>query len=205
MRKSLVVGLSMLSVALGSVGNAWAACQNVDVATADFVGQVCSDAGVEQRTGRWIVDDGGIFEGTSTAVTNADGSQQVDKQGKLKTPRYDATLRHSESKSATGAKTSVSQVVGDEVLPSGVFQGTSTLLVNPDGSQQLNKRGTLRSASFDGALYRTETKSATGAKTITEQLAGTWIIAPDYKLTGTYTIVYNPDGTVSVTDNRTRM
>ena len=203
MRKPLVVGLSMLSVAFGSAGNAWAACSNV--ATADFVGQVCSDTNAEQRTGRWIVDDGGIFEGTTTAVTNADGSQRVDKQGTLKTPSYDGRLSHSESKSATGAKTSASQIAGNEVLPSGIFQGTTTLTVNPDGSQRLDKRGTLRSASFDGTLYRNESKSATGAKSIAEQLSGTWIIAPDYKLTGTYTIVQNPDQTVTVTDNRTRM
>ena len=203
MRKQLVVGLSMLSVALGSAGNVWAACSNV--ATDDFVGQVCSSPKAEQRTGRWIVDDGGIFEGTTTAVTNTDGSQRVDKQGKLKTPRYDATLYHSESKSATGAKTSASQVAGNEVLPSGVFQGTSTLVVNADGSQRLDKQGKLRSATFDGTLYRSESKSATGAKTIGEQLSGTWIIAPDYKLTGTYVSVQNPDGTVTVTDNRRRL
>ena len=266
MRKPFVVGLSilsMLSVALGSAGNAWAACQNV--ATVDFVGQVCSETNAEQRTGRWIVDDGGIFEGTATAVTNADGSQQVDKQGTLRTLSYDGTLYRSESKSATGTKTSASQFVGDEKLPSGVlngtttlvinpdgshrldkqgtlrsasfdgklyrsesksatgaktigeqlsgkealasggtFDGTSTLVVNPDGSHRLDKQGTLRSASFDGKLYRSESKSATGAKTIGEQLSGTWIIAPDYKLTGTYTIVYNPNGTVSVTDGRRR-
>ena len=266
-----LIGLSVLSLTVGAAGNASAACQNV--ATADFIGQVCSSTNAEQRTGRWIVDDGGIFEGTATAVTNADGSQRVDKQGKLKTPHYDGTLYHSESKSATGAKTSASQVAGDEVLPSGVFNGTSTLVVNPDGSQRLDKQGKLRSASFDGTLYRSESKSATGAKTIAEQLAGkeamanggmfdgtstlvvnpdgsqrldkqgklrsasfdgtlyrsesksttrtrrqtseaktiaeqltgTWIIAPDYKLTGTYTIIWNPDGTVQVTDNRRRM
>ena len=36
-------------------------------------------------------------------------------------------------------------------------------VVNADGSQRLDKQGKLRSASFDGMLYRSESKSATGA------------------------------------------
>ena len=263
MRKPFVIGLSVLSVVLGSATNVWAVCSNQ--VEQDFVGLICPGTpgtNGEMRTGRWINDDGGVFEGTVTVLDNPDGSQIVQKQGTLRTPRYVGALTHTESRSVTGAKSSESKLIGKEALPDGVldgtttltinqdvsqqmstngalhsstfdgtyfrnetrsiagtmvgqqlvgrevlagggtFLGTTTLVINVDGSQRMDKNGDIRSATFDGTYIRTDTRSVTGAKTVSEQYTGTWTLSPTLKSSGSYTIIINPDGSVSKTDTR---
>ncbi len=200
-RMLIAIGISLW---IASPSIAWADCQSVT--TVEFVGQVCTDPGRESRRGEWIVDDGGTVVGTSTITSDANGSQQMKKYGKLTPPSVVGDLYRDESKDVTGAQRSSEQLRGRENLTSGGnFVGNTVTYINSDGSQQMKKYGKLTTPSFVGDLYRDEFKDATGAVRSSEQLRGTWIIAPDYKLTGTYIVSVNPDGTMTVTDNRTRL
>ncbi|OGX17285.1 MAG: hypothetical protein A2105_04775 [Omnitrophica WOR_2 bacterium GWF2_63_9] len=199
-----------VSLVMGSAGGAWAEdCRNVT--TPDFVGQVCTPITIatvqkaENWIGRWLIDEAGTFEGTVRTVNNLDDSQQVIRSGRLVTYRYDGSVFQTEWKSANGLRSSNKTFQGQERLSDGTLDGTITQYMSIAGTHGLDKKGTLRSATFDGTYTRSERTTAAGQKTVSELYSGAWFIAPDYYLKGNYSLVINPDGTVKRLDNRQRV
>ena len=130
--QQLVMGFGLL-VLLGHAPAVWAACSQV--ATTDFLGTVCSDPGLESRSGRWILSSGGMLDGTARSITNPDGSAYVTKSGKVKTPGFDGDLYRTESKSTTGQVASSEMLSGTWILaPDEKLTGTWRMIQNPDGT-----------------------------------------------------------------------
>ncbi len=160
----------------------------------------------EILSGKETLAGGGTLDGMTRTTVNPDGSQSVTKQGTLKTPGFDGILYRTEQKAATGQVMRSEILSGKELLSAGgMMNGQTRTTVNPDGSQSVTKQGTLKTPGFDGILYRTEQKAATGQVMSSEIQSGTWILAPDEKLTGTWQMTQNPDGTMTISDNRVRV
>ena len=216
--KGLVVGVVWITCLVGAaVAEALATrvC-TAGVHTLDFIGITCSGSDGQSASGRWILDNGGTFEGKTniTLDTVNVGAYTLSKGGTMKTATFEGMLNLLERKYKNAAGIFVTEVredlTGKETLPDGgLLDGRLQTFMPGDGSRQITKSGALKTPSFEGNLIRSERKyrDASGVMVTEgyEELRGTWIIAPDEKLTGVWSIRRNADGTVTVRDGRVRV
>ena len=122
---------------------AWAAC--VEIVTFDFIGQDCSGSGttVGSRQGRWVLEQGGTFEGVVTLTDSGAGSasrvRTVDRVGQLQTATYQGAFNSKATyqDTAQGVMFTLRENRdGVEAQPDGsVFSGLQTLdVVTAPGS-----------------------------------------------------------------------
>lgn len=215
-----VIGLMVVSAA----PVAWAACTGTDVVEHDFIGRVCPGTApvVEIREGQWVLEEGGIFSGSSTIEDfgGATKKRTITKTGRLHTQSFQGTLTSTTTgeQLALGAQLALHEVRnGKQTYPDGgEFSGTITLDVTevPDTSgtgvplttTSLNRSGSENTHIHSGKLGVTRTHKMQDTAVVqslhTTNMQGEWRITPTQKLNGTMTIQIN-NGVKTVTDNRT--
>ena len=229
-RLHLKVGGLTSALLLLVSNHAWAFCeQRIEPG---FIGEVCNNSEpnkcygevglIECRGGRWLLEDGGVFQGSSKAYY-ADLSGLVDhritKAGRLRTPQFEGQLEetatewHQTSSSVSTVFTSEEKRTGTETLPDGgVFKGVRTTTTNEwishtgvgDGVS-MTKEGALFTDLFSGKL-RVQTRIGRDKGQVyddvqTTLMVGTWTLGPNEKLRGSLeTSVVK--GVKTVTDKR---
>lgn len=92
----LVVGVAHTSVVWAEIG-----CKTV--VSTEFIGQVCSDTFSERRTGRWIIGDSGMLDGSATIMGDPALSLLMIKSGTLRTDDFLGSMSRIERRSMSAS------------------------------------------------------------------------------------------------------
>ena len=151
----LILGICLMwTVAVLAATGLWNPVESMDFqgkSRMTFEGKISK----ELRRGKWINDDGGIFEGNTTI----ENGQKEIKEGKLTTPVFQGKFNYSGSSDSWE-----SSMEGRELLiGGGVFEGKKTFKRNLDNSQEIIREGNFTTAVFQGVFKRSEKKDKKGA------------------------------------------
>ncbi len=209
-----VVGIVVWS---GIVTPAWAACNSeLRETTGNFIGgvQVCSQNNVveEIRKGRWVIDDGGMLNGTMDVKRDIFGGYTLMKDGQLITPTFIGHLTINEQAWLDSTRTQVvggtEDLEGLETLPAGgTFDGSIRMTILNKG-KGVQKTGRLLTNDFNGTLFYFEIKSKNSLGefvTFTEERReGIWTLLPRRKYQGTLRVV-TENGVVTKEEDTRRL
>ena len=161
----------------------------------DFQGNICSGTingtFYETRTGKWINEDDGTFEGTAT-FSKSIAVTAVKKTGKVFNSYFEGALDYGQQIDSTGKVYVFQMITGREKLADGIFTGEKTIEIRLDG-QQIRKVGELITANFEGSIGYVEFKDTTGKTIVFQKLTGREKLA-DGVFIGDKTIEVLPDG-----------
>jgi len=153
----------------------------------------------ESRTGKWINEDDGSFQGSAT-FTKTPTYQRVNKNGTVLKSDFEVTNLYDEYKDASGAVNVYQRIYGKEKLADGYFQGEKIIEKTPT-YQRINKNGTITVPEFQGTLIYDEYKASTGVTNTFEKKSGIWRVSAATKLQGSITMEVSPSG-VKIVDGR---